>query len=298
MRKTGILFALLATFGWSFNFIFGRGLSGVIPPCTLAAGRWTVAFLIIFPFALPSLLRESGHFKKHIPYYLLLSFFGTTYFNTAMYAAAHVLPALNLSLITCTTPIFTIIMSRIIFHEPVHASRAAGIAVALLGVLLLLSRGDLSVITGLSFSVHDLLMLSSAFSFAVYTLLLRKRPPGASVRSFFAVTFGLGLIPLIPASAWELLRGATVSFTTELVVGFAYMGLVASLLCFRLWGLAVAAIGPAKTTVIYYSLPLFCGLEAVIFLGEAITWVHFVSGLLIIGGLIFATKEARVKISV
>jgi drug/metabolite transporter (DMT)-like permease len=296
MLKKGVLFALLATFGWSFNFIFSRGLSGVIPPCTLAAVRWTVAFLIIFPLALPSLLRESGHFKKHIRYYLLLSFFGTTYFNTALYAAAHATPALNLSLISCTTPIFTILMSRAVFQEPVPASRAAGIAVALLGVLLLLSRGDLSVIADLSFSGHDLLMLSSAFSFSVYTLLLRKKPVGGSTRSFLAVTIGLGLIPLIPASAWELLGGASIDYTPELFVGFAYMGLVASLLCFWLWGMAVSAIGPARTTIIYYSLPFFCGLEAVIFLGEAIHRVHFASGLLIIGGIVFATRGAAAKI--
>jgi drug/metabolite transporter (DMT)-like permease len=287
----GILFALLAIIGWSFNFIFGRGLSTVIPPCTLAALRWTIAFFVILPFALPALIRERDYFKKHLPYYLLISFFGTTYFNTALYMAAHATPALNLSLIACTTPIFTIILSRMMFKEPIHTTRVAGIIIALLGVFLLLSRGNLEALTSLSFNGHDLLMLSSAFAFAIYTLLVRKKPIGCSTLSFLAATFGLGLIPLIPASAWELMQGAEIQFKPELITGLIYMGFIASLLCFWLWGKAIAAIGPAKTTVIYYSLPFFCGVEAIIFLGEPVTWVHFTAGLLILGGLILATKE-------
>ncbi|MDR2825314.1 MAG: DMT family transporter [Deltaproteobacteria bacterium] len=291
----GILFALLATIGWSFNFIFGRELSSVIPPCTLAAMRWTVAFLAILPFALPVLIREREYFKKHLLYYLLISFFGTTYFNTAMYMAAHATPALNLSLIACTTPIFTIILSRLLFKEAIHSRRIVGISIALLGVILLLSRGNPDVLTSLSFNGHDLLMLSSAFAFSVYTLLVRKKPSGNSTLSFLAATFGLGLLPIIPASAWELLHGAEVYFKPELITGLVYMGLIASLLCFWLWGKAVAAIGPAKTTVIYYSLPFFCGDEAIIFLGEPVTWVHFTAGALILGGLILATKERGLK---
>jgi drug/metabolite transporter (DMT)-like permease len=279
--------------GWSFNYIFGRGLAGVIPPCTLSTGRWLLAFLVILPFALPSLLREIGHFKKHLRYYVLQSFIGTTFLNTAIYLAAQATPALNLSLIACTTPIFTIIIARFAFNEAIHARRAAGISIALAGILLLLSRGDLGVIANLSFHRHDLLMLAAAFAFSLYTLLMRKKPAGCSTNSFLAVTSGLGLIPLVPAAILELRYGGALTFTPELVVGVIYLGLVASLLCYWWWGKAVAAIGPAKTTVIYYSLPLFCGIEAVLFLGESVSWVHFASGALILGGLTLATKEKK-----
>ncbi|MDR2076636.1 MAG: DMT family transporter [Desulfovibrio sp.] len=291
MQKQGVFFALLATIGWSFTYIFSRGLADVIPPCTLSAGRCLVAFLITLPFALPSLPREIGHFKKRLRHYMLLSFTGITFANTAIYLAAQTTPALNLSLISCTTPIFTIIIARLVFNEAVHARRAAGIIITLAGILLLLSRGDPGVITNLSFHVHDLFTLASAFSFALYTLLVRKKPAGCSSSSFLAVIFGLSLIQLIPASALELMSGEELVFTPELITGLIYMGLVASPLCYLWWGKAVAAIGPSKTTIIYYSLPLFCGIEAVLFLGETVNWVHFASGALILGGLALATKE-------
>ena len=72
---------------------------------------------------------------------------------------------------------------------------------------------------------------------------------------------------------------------------FLYMGLGASLFSFWCWTRAISAIGPSKAAVIYYSMPLFAGLQAVIFLGEPVRWFHLASSTLILGGLFLATKE-------
>lgn len=285
----GALFALLATLVWSFNFIAGRGLADSVPPCTLAVGRWLVAFMAVLPFALPGIIRERRHFIENRRYYLILGLLGIAYFNTAIYAAARTVPALNLSLIATSSPLFTIIMARILFGEAISRARLLGIAAAMCGIVLLLTRGDLAQLFSLSFQGGDLLMLSAALSFSLYTLLVRKRPPGCSTLSYLAVTFGLGLFLLLPFSAWELKTLAPVAVTPSLIGILLYMGLGASLFSFWSWGKAIEAIGPAKSAVIYYSLPFFCAVEAVIFLGEPVLWVHFAGGGLVLGGLVLAT---------
>lgn len=296
-KSKGALFALLATLVWSFNFIAGRGLADSVPPCTLAVGRWAVAFFAVLPFALPALLREWRHFIDNFRYYLVLGVLGIAYFNTAIYKAAHSVPALNLSLIATSSPLFTVMLARICFGEAITRARMAGIATALLGILLLITRGDLGALARLSFHGGDLLMLSAALSFSIYTLLVRKKPGGCGTLSYLTVTFGLGLVLLLPLAAWELLiAGEQVHVTPGLVGGIVYMGLGASLFSFWCWSKAIEAIGPSKAAIIYYSLPFFCGVEAVLFLGEPVSWVHWAGGALVLGGLLLATREKRPRV--
>lgn len=151
----GALFALAATVVWSFNFIAGRGLAETAPPCTLAFGRWLTAFCAILPFALPALKREWRHFLAYWPYYLIISFIGIAFFNTAIYKGAHTVPALNMTLIATTSPLFTLLLARLFFGEAISPLRMLGIGLAFCGVILLVCRGDLRVLSSLSFHAGD-----------------------------------------------------------------------------------------------------------------------------------------------
>lgn len=286
----GIFLAFLATIVWSFNFIAGRGLADAVGPCTLALGRWLVAFIVVIPIALPEMLRLRRHFFTHWRYYLSVGVLGIAYFNTAIYWAAHSVPAINLSLIATSSPLFTILLARLFFAEPITPKRLAGIGLALAGIVLLLTRADLSALKALSFHLGDLVMLSAAFSFALYTLLVRKKPEECGQMPFFGVTFAIGIICLLPLAAQEIARDGLPEADTALVGGLLYMGVGASLIAFWCWGKAISLIGPSKAAVIYYSLPLFCGIEAVLMLGEPLLAVHFISAALILGGLALATR--------
>ncbi len=84
----GYLLVLAATAIWSGNFIVARGLSNSIPPVTLAFLRWSIAVLVLFPFAIRHLYRDIGIVKKHLGYISLTAFLGVTTFNTMVYIAA------------------------------------------------------------------------------------------------------------------------------------------------------------------------------------------------------------------
>lgn len=286
----GVLFALLATVVWSYNFIASRDMMHMVPPITLAAGRWLVAFVAVLPFAWSALRRERMHFIRHIRYYLVISALGIAFLNTAIYVAAYTSSALNLSLIACTSPLFTVLLSRILFNDPLSPRRLLGIAVALAGVLLLISKGRIEVFASLSFQRGDMLSLLAALSFAFYSTLLRKSPSGSSPMSLLAVTFGLGLLLLLPFSAWELAHGAVIHFSPRVFGTIVYLGVGASLFSFWCWGRSIAIIGPAKASIVYYTLPLFCGVEAVLLLHEPVLWVHYAGGACILAGLLLATR--------
>ena len=117
--------------------------------------------------------------------------------------------------------------------------------------------------------------------------------PGAKPFDALAVMFGIGLIFLAPLYVWETANTPPVRYTPSILAVFLYCGLGASIFCYWLWAKAISFIGPARAAIVYYSMPLFCGVEAIVFLGEKVLWVHYISGAMILGGLLVATKPAR-----
>jgi len=288
---SGYLFAIGATALWSGNFIVARGLSESIPPISLAFWRWVVAVIVFLPFALKPLIAEWDILKANLPYLSITSVLGITIFNTLIYLAGHTTTAINLSLISITFPVFILILSRIFFGELITANKGIGIIIVATGVIVLITKGAPSTLLQLSFAIGDVWMLAAAIIFAIYSILIKHKPEQLSIWAFQLSTFILGLIFLFPFFIWEYATAPPVAFDTQTVGSILYVGVFASLSAFVLWNKAIVAVGPSKAGMIYYTLPLFSGLLAYLFLQEDISMIHFYSALLIVSGILTANYE-------
>lgn len=290
-RWAGFAFALGATIIWSGNFIVARELNESVSPAVLAFLRWLTACLALTPLAGLQAWKARHIIRGHLGYLLPTALLGVTVFNTLIYTAARTSTALNLSLIATSTPIFIILMSRIFLKEPVTRARAAGLLTALGGVLVLITRGDFSLLTELSFAPGDIWMLTAAMVFGGYTIMVRRKPLDISQGVFLMSTFGLGLLMLFPWALMEALFLGLPPFSAQIAGSVLYVGLGASLASFFLWTRAIGLIGPARAALIYYTLPLFSGLGAYVLLGEPVGWIHGLSAVMILGGIIIATRN-------
>lgn len=293
----GYLFALAATIIWSGNFIIARGLSDRIPPVSLAFWRWVVAVIVFLPFALRSLISEWGKLKKNILYLSVVSILGITIFNTLIYIAGQTTTAINLSLISITFPVFIVIISRIFLYESITFYKAIGILFVLTGVVLLITKGDSSVLLNTSFTIGDIWMLLASIIFAIYSILLKRKPEELSIWAFQLSTFILGLIFLFPFYILEYFSVPKVEFDIKTVSSILYVGIFASLTAFVLWNKAIVSIGPTKASMIYYTLPVFSGFLAFLFLKEEISRVYFYSTLFIVFGIFVANYESNNKVN-
>lgn len=291
----GYLFALGATAIWSGNFIVARGLSDVVPPVSLAFWRWVTAVVVFFPFAFRPLLAERQLLRENIRFLSVTALLGVTVFNTLIYIAGHTTSALNLSLIAITFPVFIIIFSRIVYGEQVTINKVLGIVMVAGGVVLLITKGDVAVLRNISFAVGDLWMLSASVIFALYSILVKQKPKELSIWAFQLSTFSLGLLFLFPFFVWEQLVTPAVRYDTTSVLSILYVGIFASLTAFVLWNKAIVTIGPARSGLIYYTIPLFSGLLAYLFLAETIGLLHLCSAVLIVSGIIVASRVAKRK---
>lgn len=292
-RFIGYLAALSATMLWAGNFVVARGIAQEIPPVQLNFWRWLLALACILPFAWPKLRADWPAMKRHWRYLAAMGLVGVSLLNAFVYKAGQTTESLNMALLVPTAPVMIIILSRIIYGEPLTPRRLGGVAIVLVGVLELVSRGDWGHIASLRFLPGDLWALAGAACFALYSLFVRKRPAGISVEGFNAATFAWGLVLMLPALAVEAATGPATSWSARVVIGVAYAGIGCSFAAYTLWTKAIGSIGPVLAGIVYYFLPVVTAVESVWLLGEAVTAAHVLGGALIVSGILLATLDLR-----
>lgn len=291
-RINGYLAALAATVIWAGNFVLARGVAHDIPPIQLNFWRWALALLCILPMALPKLRADWPGMRRHWRYLALMALLGVAALNALIYKAGQTTQSLNMALLVPTAPII-IVLSRILYAEPLTYRRLTGVGVVLIGILALISRGDWQHIAAVKFTPGDLWALAGSACFALYSLFMRKRPADISIEGFNAAMFGAGIVLMLPALAWEAAVMPAPAWNAPVVVAVLYAGIGCSFAAYLLWTKAISAIGPVLAGIVYYSLPLFAAVESVLILDEHIALFHILGGGLIIAGILIATVDKR-----
>ena len=291
-KYIGILLATIAAVIWAGNFVIARGVNQQIAPITLAFFRWSLATLLMLPIALKKFRSELHVLKKHKSYLFWVALSGITLFNTCLYISGHYTTAINMALISTTSsPIFATTLAILFIGERINKYRFMGMMVCLSGVLLLISKGSLQTLLSFTFSLGDLWALAGAFSFAVYNVLVRKKPATISATTFLLAIFGLGTMLILPGFLLEQTSAAPIVWNKALVMSLIYLGAGTSVISFLCWNAAIKRIG-AGTTVLFGNLiPIISTIEAVVFLNEPFQQIHMISAGIVIAGLILANTR-------
>ncbi len=292
----GGLLAVIAAILWSGNFIISRKVNTQISPVSLAFYRWLTASIVLIPFAWKLFLIEYKIAKKNWRIFFWLSLTGIALFNTFVYIAGHYTSAINMALIgTTSSPIFATAMAVIFLKERLGIYRIAGIFICILGILLLLSKGSWAVLAAFHFSTGDLWILAGAFSFAIYNVLISKKPAEISSLTFLFILFSSGTLILFPFYLIDLTTNgiAATKWDGVLISSILYIGLGSSVLAFWCWNSAIKKRGASSTVLFGNLMPIFSTLEAVVLLGEEITNIHILSGVIVIIGLIIANIKTK-----
>jgi drug/metabolite transporter (DMT)-like permease len=286
----GYLCAIGATIMWSGNFIVARSAVEQMPPVGLAFWRWATAAILLAPFALKQTLNRLSLVNNHFRYLSFTALVGITAVNTLTYIAGRSTSAMNLSLIAISAPIFIILLSRIIYGERIHLTRIIGLVISISGVLLLITNGSISRLIHIQFAHGDLIMLLAAFLFAGYSILVKELPKELPHLVFLFTIFVLGALFLFPFFLWECLVVQQPDISKQAIISILYVAIFASLFSYVLWNKAIVTIGPSKSALIYYMIPVFSGISSRVILKESIGIVQSLSMLVIIIGILTANK--------
>ncbi|WP_196894615.1 DMT family transporter [Aureivirga marina] len=291
----GYTFGIVSTIFWAGNFIAAIDIHESIPPITLNFFRWVVATIVLIPFSIKIINKKNFVLlKKHFFFLSILSITGVSILNTFIYKASQTTSAINLSLIETSAPIFVVLISILFLKHKIIFREILGILITFFGVIYLITSGSFEKLLMLEFKSGDLYMLAAAFSFSIYSIFFKRKPKELSNHFIIFYTMILGNIFTIPFLIFEILHYKTaILFDTKTVLAILYVGIFASLAGYYLWNKALLYIGPVKTSIVYYLLPVFTSILGTIYLGEHFTITNLISMIIIIFGVILVSKQEK-----
>src|SRR2546421_2807545 len=275
---------------WAGNAIVGRLAAGHIAPVTLSFLRWSLAFIIILPFAWKHLERDWPAIRARLGTMFVLSVTGIGAFNTLQYWALEHTQALKTLLLQSAGPLIVAVWSLGLLDVRSTLTQGLGVMLSLTGVLVILLHGDLTALSSITFNKGDLIFIAALVIFGFYSVLTLKRPAIHGL-SFVAFTFGCGAACLIPLLMFELFTRPLMALDAANLLSVFYVAVFPSTLAYLCFNRGVQLIGANRAAPFFHVVPAFGSIMAIVFLGERPQLFHIIGFALVLTGVFVASRK-------
>jgi drug/metabolite transporter (DMT)-like permease len=278
---------------WAGNHVTGRWMATddpPIPPGGLSAIRWALATLVLLPFAWSDIRQDWPRLVERSRLIWFLGLLGGAGFSFLQYYALRYTSAVNVGVMNSVGPAFIILAGMTIFRDRVRLPQLVGISVSLVGVLVIIARGDIAVLGALTFNAGDLIALVNMGIFAIYSACLRLRPQLSGL-TFMTVMSAIASIGSVPVMIAESMVGDVIRPTAATAFAVVYTGLFTSVAAYLAWNAGVARLGAQRAGAFLHLVPLFGAGLAMLLLGEEPRLFHALGLLLIVAGVTLAARR-------
>ncbi|MBL8062142.1 MAG: DMT family transporter [Anaerolineales bacterium] len=283
--------ALFAVIVWGASFIATKIAVGQISPIAVVWIRFAIGIPILF---IAVFMRKQFAFPKGNEwwYFALLGFLGITFHQWLQSNGLQTAQATTTAWIVATSPAFIAVLGWLVLKEKLSAIQSFGIGLAMIGVLVVVSKGNLaSLAVGQFGTVGDFLILISAVNWAVFSILSRRglRDHPSTRMTFWVMTIGW----LITTVAF-LAQGKTIEITQLDSRGWAailFLGIFTTGLAYIAWFDALAQLPAAQTGAFLFIEPPASMVVAAIILRESITLPAIFGGAVIILGIWLVNRK-------
>lgn len=279
----------IAPLFFTANMLTARWVEGSIPPVAMAFWRWTLTLVFLVSYVGRGLLAGWRDLVREWPVLLVLGGLGMGVCGAPVYLGAQTTTATNIGLIYATTPVLIVVFERLGWREPVSLRQAVGIGLSLIGVIAIVARGDLAVLSGLEFVAGDLLIVVATIAWALYSVIIRHWPGRQPMAVRFVGIVVAGVVAMAPFYLLEIAAGHTAAFDLPTVGIFLLLALVPGIGAYLAYGRLVMVLGPSRTGMLMYLVPLYNAGLAWLLLGERLALYHLTGTALILSGIALAT---------
>ena len=279
------LLLIFCMLGWAGNTIAGRLSTGEISPMVIVFLRWSIVAIFLLLLKPSTIINSIPRFKGKFLWLFLMGGLGYTGFNSLFYIAAHQTTAINLGIIQGVMPAIILVGSVMFFKENTNLIQVGGLFLTFLGVLILVSKGNLEVLLLLSLNYGDLVMFLSCFLYAGFTLGLKYKPSvdPFALMFFFSITALFSSIVLLFIESYFNLVKWPSGLSDYIII--LYIAFIPSLLSQLLFIRGVELIGAGKAGLFINLIPVFSALLGVLILKENVEIFHFVSLVIVFSGI-------------
>lgn len=290
-KIVGHILALITIIVWGSTFISTKMLLSEFTPVQIMLCRFAIAYVVLWLIR-PKI--DKTELKDEL-LFLLMGIFGcTVYFMTENTALKYTL-ASNVSIIVASAPIITAILAHFFIKgERLNKNIGLGFAVAFAGVIMVVFNGQFVLKLN---PAGDALSLGAAVSWAIYSVILRTCVDKYNSVMLTRKLMFYGFITAFPIA---LVQGERMPFEAfgnpEMLFCILFLGVVGSGICYVLWNIAISRLGVVTTNNYIYINPFVTLVTGGIVLKEPITVMGVVGAVLIISGVVIASKKKIQKV--
>jgi drug/metabolite transporter (DMT)-like permease len=280
------LVLLLANLVYATSYVVTRVALDHVPPALLALGRLAIAAAVLWPVV--RALEASAPAPSYRDAWRIVAM-GAVGFAGA-FACSHWglarSTATNAALLIIVEPVSIMLLSPALLGERLRGREAAGAAVALVGVVLVVLNGVPGVTHALAPQWRgDLLLVLAGVAYGAYTLIGRHVLARHSPLVVTARSIAWGAVVMVPLAVAEWLGGAWPAPNVAAIAGLLYLAVVITALGYLVWNWALARVSAPRASVFLTVQPIGGAVLGVVLLGEPLTAFTVVGGVLIVLGL-------------
>ncbi len=294
MPRAARIALLFACLWWAVSFVATKVALETTPPLLVVSLRLIISALCFLPFLV------KGNSRRFESPRILAKLFGLSLLGTGLHYGIQTVglqytTATNASLFAVTGPITILLLSAVILHERISLQKAFGVAIAVVGVLVVMGRGTLS---GLEFGGHalgDLMVLISIVMWGLFTVFGKRLTDELGAMRVTAMATVMGAVWMLPVG-WLESRSKGFSpgdITAEAWIAIAFLGVGCSFLATLLYFSALERTESQKVGVYLYTIPPMTAAFAALMLGEVISANLIAGSLLVISGVALTERAPK-----
>lgn len=284
-----VAFATVAVWGCTFVSTKVLMLNG-LSPAQIFTLRFLIAYVMMLAVYHSRLWADSWRDELKM---MLLGISGGSLYFLSENEAMNFTSTTNTSLIVCSCPLFATLLVRLVYRSTTRISMMQ------LGGSLLAFAGMVIVVLNGRFVLHlsplgDALAFTACLSWSVYSLLMKWVSAKYGAAFITRKVFFYGVLTILPYYIFYPTLPTAAVLTKPVVVGnLAFLGCLASMICFLTWNWCISKLGAVKATNWVYFNPITTMIFASWVLGEKITPYFLAGATCILLGMFVADRSTK-----
>ena len=285
------LYLFLSSIIWGSDYLFAKIALREFSPTNFAAMRTLISAVVLIPLFI-KLERNRSVSIKHFLWLIGLAFLGTFMNRIFWSIGLSLTTASNSALLMATSPMFVLVASTIFLREEVTFRVVLGFFLSFAGVYLVIRNDWIGWTMSSDTFRGDLIVIASAVSWAMFSFLAK---PLLKVHSSLKVTSYVMFFGTILFSPFFANRGIRSWLEISGLAWFSviYVAIMGNCLAYLLWVRGIQKIGPLRTMIYHYVMPVAAILFAVFFLEERMTVLQIFGSGIVFGGIFLARSKGK-----
>lgn len=271
---------LVTSLLWGGNFVVAKTLVAHASPMTLTLVRWLIAVIVLLPLVWWKEKRLVPAKAAFVPLFLM-GITGVALFNIFQFLALERTTSTNAGLISTMNTMSIALFSFAFLKEKINGLQLLAMVLSLIGVFLVLSKGDWQLLWHFQLNTGDLWMVAAVCVWGLYSVCSKWAMQTTSplMATLYAGLFGV--LILVPFTITDFTFS---EIDSSFILSLLYTGVISTVVCMVFWNIGVQQLGATTSGIFLNFNPIFTALLAFLFIGEQLSWLQGIGGIIVILG--------------